>query len=293
MNEILPLQLVCELARSIPCAPWLLPKLMDLLSKPEQTEAKDIQALITKDPGLTTAVLRMANSAYFSKSVRCETVADAVLRIGFRPVYRIAASSIASRWLVNQPSGYGWEPQDLYKHSLCVAIASEALAKETGKVSTELAYTAGLLHDVGKLALAHACADQFERVRQYQLEKNISWRQAEHDTLGYDHTDVGGVLMEQWGYPTNLIQVGCFYPRPRLAGAENRPLVTHIHAGKHLATSLGFGVGEDGFHTELDEALLQETGITEELLEKILPAVILNTEKQIGIVGSSTESGKN
>ncbi len=279
MNEILPLQMVCELARSIPCSPWLLPKLMKLLSEPDKANADDIQEIILKDPGLATSVLRLANSAYFSTSKRCETVAEGVFRMGFKHIYRIAASSMAGRWLTNQPEAYGWEPGDLYKHSLCVAVATEALAKETGKVPEELAYSAGLLHDVGKLALAHACADQFDKVREYQAHHGGSWRQAEHEVMGYDHTDIGGVLMEEWGYPTSLIQVACFYPRPSLAGQEHQPLVVHVHAGKHLATSLGYGVGEDGFKSELDEALLEKNGITEELLEKILPNVILGTEK--------------
>ncbi len=285
----LPLSLVCEMARSIPCSPWLLPPLMDLLSKPEKAEAHDVQAMIMKDPGLSTAVLRMANSAFFASSMQCETVADAVVRIGFKQLYRIAAGSLAGRWLANQPVGaYGWEPGDLYKHSLCVAVASEALAKRVGHgVQTELAYTAGLLHDVGKLALAHACADQFEKIRLHQLEKGVPWRQAEHDLLGYDHTDVGGVLTEGWGYPVSLVEVACYYPRPRMAGSEQQPLVTLVHAGKHLATSMGYGVGEDGFSVELDEELLQRFGVTEELLEKVLPEIVTGTEKllQAGVPG--------
>ena len=282
MSDVLPLQLVCELARSIPCSPWLLPRLMKLLADPGKTNADEIQQIIQKDPGLVTSVLRMANSAYFATSARCETVAEAVLRLGFKQIYRVAASSMAGRWLANQPDAYGWEPGDLYKHSLCVAVAAEAVAKQTGKVSEELAYTAGLLHDVGKLALAHACIDQFEKIRLLQAEKHMSWRQAEHEVMGYDHTDIGGILMEGWGYPSSLVQVACYYLRPRQAGTENLPLVVHVHAAKHLATSLGYGVGEDGFHIELDEELLGEQGISEPMLESILPHVVATTEKLIG-----------
>ena len=239
MNEVLPMQMVVEMARNIPCSPWVLPQLMDLLTHPDQADAQNIQAIMMKDSGLVSSVLRAANSAYFSTSHRCESVAEAVLRLGFREVYRLTVSSVAGRWLSQIEHGYGWEPGDLCKHSLCVAVASEFIAKETGKVSVGLAYTAGLLHDVGKLALAHACADQFEKIRIQQQKSGVSWRQAEHEILGYDHTDVGGVLMEAWTFPTSLIQVACYYPRPTLSGSEFRSLVTCVHAGKHLAINLG------------------------------------------------------
>lgn len=278
--EILPLQMVCEMARNIPCSPWLLPKLVNLL-KSEKATASEIEALIRKDPGLSTAVLRLANSAYFSASAKCDELSEALIRLGNKEVYRIAASTIAGRWLANDVKGYGWEPGDLCKHSLCVAVATEMLAKETGQVQTELAYTAGLLHDVGKLALAHACTDQFEQARQYQLQKQCSWREAEKAIFGYDHTDVGGVLLEKWSFPVNLIQVACFYPRPNLAAQEHQALVVHVHAGKHMALAIGVGVGEEGYSTELDEAILQKHGFTNELMEKMLPPILIAAEKMI------------
>ena len=281
MSENLPLQLVVELARSIPCSPWLLPQLMQLLDDPHQSDAQHIQFVMMKDSGLVSSVLRMANSAAYSMKTRCESVAEAVLRIGFREVYRLTVNSVAGRWLNQPEKGYGWQPGDLCKHSLCVAVAAEILARESGKVNPNLAYTSALLHDMGKLALAHACADRFEVIRSYQADRKIGWRQAEHDILGYDHTDVSGVLMELWDFPVSLIQVGCYYPRPRLAGEAERSLVTHVHAAKHLAISLGYGVGEEGFSTELDEALLLQEGFTPELFDKILPDVHLASEKAI------------
>jgi len=251
------------------------------LNNPDEADAKHIQAIIIKDASLVSMVLRMANSSYFSNSAQCSSVSEAVVRLGFREVYRITVGSVAGRWLKNSNKGYGWEPGDLCKHSLCVAVATEYLAKGSNKVDSGLAYTAGLLHDVGKLALAHACAEQFELVRARQAELRISWRQAEHDILGYDHTDVGGALMESWSYPPNLIQVARYYPRPKLSAEEFRSLVVHVHAGKHIALSLGYGVGEEGFSTELDEESLKEEGFTAELLEKSLPPVLEGSNKLI------------
>ncbi len=81
------------------------------------------------------------------------------------------------------------------------------------------------------------------------------------------------------GVPAQSHRGRPFYPRPRLASAEHRPLVTCVHAAKHLALCPGTGVGEEGFTTELDEALLAEEGITPELLESLLPAVLAGAKK--------------
>ncbi|MFZ5806306.1 MAG: HDOD domain-containing protein [Verrucomicrobiota bacterium] len=281
MNEVLPMQMVCEMARNLPCSPWLLPKLVKLLDS-STSNARDVEDLILKDPGLAAATLKMANSAYFAGAMQCESLNDAILRLGFAGLYRMATGSIATRWLSNAVTGgYGWEPGDLSKHSLCVAVASEILAKESKKIKPELAYTAGLLHDVGKLALAYACSDQFETIRQYQEQTGCSWRESEHTLLGYDHCDIGGALLQSWACPANLVQVACYYSRPALAGPESIDLVVHIHAAKHLAIQLGLGVGEEGFKTELDEKILLAHGYTEEMFMNKLPAILVETEKVI------------
>lgn len=280
MSEILPLQMVCEMAKNIPCSPWLLPKLVKMLEDPT-SNAHDVEMLIMKDSGLAAATLKMANSAFFNKGSRCDSLKEAVIILGFKGLYKMAASSIASRWLTNDVKGYGWEPGDLAKHSLCVAVASEILANTSECVKPELAYTAGLLHDVGKLALAYACSAQFEKIRLYQQERGCSWRQAEHDLLGYDHTDIGGTLLEGWEFPENLVEVACYYSRPSLAGPDSQTLVVHVHAAKHIALQLGLGVGEEGFKTELDEEILASYGYTAEMFEEILPQVLEESEKVI------------
>jgi putative nucleotidyltransferase with HDIG domain len=226
------------------------------------------------DTGLASGTLRLANSAYFNNAMPCDTLSDAIVRLGFREIYRLATTKVAGAWLNNKVDGYGWEPGDLYRHSLTVAVAADLLAKQTGEVEPEIAYTAGLLHDVGKLALAFVCASEFDAVRQFQAREQCPWRVAEQQIFGFDHTVVAGALLETWSFPANLQQVVRFYPRPRLAEPEHRSLVTHIHAAKHLALCLGTGVGEDGYQAELDEDWLRRSGISPEMTEALLPAVL-------------------
>lgn len=282
MNPVvIPLPQLVARALKLPCAPSLLPRLLKLLDDPDAT-ADQVEALIKLDSSLAAATLRLANSAYFNNAAHCDSFNEAIVRLGFREIYRLATTMVASRWLTNATKGYGWEPGDLYRHSLTVAVAADLLARKTNLVNAELAYTSGLLHDVGKLALAFVSADNFEAVRQLQATESCAWREAEHRLFGYDHTDVAGELLHSWSFPDNLVQVVRFYPRPRLADAEHRDLVTVIHAAKHMALCIGTGVGEDGFHTELDEALIQEQGVTPDLVDSLLPSVLDTTMKLLG-----------
>lgn len=281
MSAPLPLQMVCEMARNIPCSPTILPTLMKVLNNPDAGMA-DIEKIINRDPGLASSTLSLANSAFFIGTMKCETLQDALTRLGRKEVYRFTISSAAGRWLNQEVAGYGWQPGDLSRHSVCVGLASEILAKRIGKVDPQLAFTAGLLHDVGKLALAYSCAEQFEDIRKLQASEGISWRQAEKDYLGYDHTDVGGTLLMNWSYPTSLVEVVVYYPRPSSAAVEHQPLVTNVHAAKHMALAFGLGVGEEGFTTELDEVALKAYGFTPEIAEECLPMVLDQAEKMLG-----------
>lgn len=291
MNEPLPMQVVCEMARNIPCSPWLLPQLLDVLDN-ENSSVSDIEHVIVKDPGLASAILRLANSAVFTTGRKCDSCSEAMMRLGRREIYRLAASSVAGRWLVQDVKGYGWEPGDLCKHSLCVAVAAELLAIEkSGEVEPMTAYTAGLLHDMGKLALAYACSDSFDEIYQYQQKNKCSWQRAENALLGYDHCMIGGTLLESWSYPVNLVEVACYYPRPHNAGMAHQDLVTMVHAAKHMAIALGMGVGEEGFTTEMDNEMLEKKGYTSDLMEQIMPDVVEKSTKLLAAAADKANFG--
>ena len=132
----------------------------------------------------------MANSVYFSGGACTETVAEAVMRLGARELYRLAALSLASRWMSIEADGYRWEPGDFCRASLVKAVAAEALAQKTGRVDPALAYTCGLVHELGKLAIAFSCADSFNAVRSRCASAGSTWLDAEKAVLGFNHAEV-------------------------------------------------------------------------------------------------------
>lgn len=238
---------VCEKALRLPCSPALLPRLITVLEREDST-AEDLEQVIAVDPALASSTLRLANSAFFNTgSDPVDTLQGAVIRLGQREIYRLAALSLAGRWMSQKIDGYGWEPGDFCRLSLVTAVAAEVLAEKTGRVEPKLAYTAGLVHEIGKLAVAYACGEHFGTLRAHQKEQGSTWLQAEKAVLGYTYAEVGGELLRTWRFPAHLVAVALHNPPTASDPVDVLPLVVHVHAAKYLAISMGAGVSEDGF----------------------------------------------
>ena len=265
---------VCESALRLPCSPALLPRLTAVLVSNESS-ADEIAEIIKLDASLAAATLRLANSAFFARSP-VETITDAVIRLGQRELYRLAALALVSRWEAVSSSG---EPGDFCRHALCTALAAEVLAETSERVDPQGAYTAGLVCDLGKLALAHACAPFFPAIRAQCATRGGTWAQAEQTVLGYTHADVAGKLLAAWSFPPVLTAAVAYCERPRQGPPDALPLLAHLHAAKYIATSFGPGVAEEGFLFELDSAFLLEWGFTPELLQETM-AIVHDRAKQ-------------
>lgn len=260
---------VCERALRLPCSPALLPRLITLLDSPDSS-ADQIADLIKVDSALAASTLRLANSAYFFSGGAAETVTDAIVRLGQRELFRLAALALVSRW---EPASANTEPGSFCRHSLCTALSAELLAESTGQVDPSTAYTAGLVCDLGRLAMAHACGNFFPAIRTYCAAHNASWSQAERHVLGYAHAEVGGRLLRKWRFPPALIAAAEFCEKPERSRAEFQPLLALVNAGKYLATSVGCGVSDAAYLVELNPVFLEQWGITPQLLQEAMPMV--------------------
>jgi HD-like signal output (HDOD) protein len=260
---------VCERALRLPCSPALLPRLIMALQS-QDSSADDIAAVVTMDPGLASATLRLANSAYFGSAMPAENVSEAVIRLGQHELYRLAALALVSRWETGASSG---EAGDFCRHALCTALAAEVLAETTERVPPQTAYTAGLVCDLGKLALTHTCDAFYPAIRAHSAANQCAWTDSETAVLGYNHIELGARLLKAWNFPASLVTVAEFYLHPSDAPADALPLIVHLHAAKYIATSFGPGVGEGGFLFELNETFLLEWGFTPELLQEAMPIV--------------------
>jgi HD-like signal output (HDOD) protein len=275
------LDAVCGQAVKLPTAPSLLPRLISVLDDPDSS-AEEVERIIQLDPALTATTLRLANSAFFGGGQPVDTVGEAIMKLGQREIYKLASMALVNRWeTTTEKNAYGGDPGDFCRHAVCTALAAEVLAERTKSVEPQTAYTAGLVCDMGKLALAHSCRAFFPAIRARQTATNCSWMQAERDILGFDHAKVGAKLLQSWRFPAALVVAADFISRPTEAPATATKLMALLHAAKYLATSFGPGVAEDGFLFELNEKLLTDNGFTPEILEAALPEILERSEKRL------------
>jgi len=281
MSHLVPptLEKVCEAALRLPCAPSLLPRLAIALQS-DSSSAQEIERLISLDPSLAASTLRLANSAAMTRR-KVETVEEAVFRLGAKEIYRLSALALVSRW-ENMLGGLRWNPGDFSRHSLCTAIAAEVLAGTTERIEPQVAYTAGLVCDLGKLALAHCCGDFYPAVRTCVEQTTCTWEQAERTVIGYHHGDAGTRLLKAWRFPDIFVMCVEHQFQPTGAPVAAQPLLAHLQAAKYLAAAMGPGVMEESFKSVMHGAFLKEWGFTSETLEAAMPIVLERAQARLG-----------
>jgi HD-like signal output (HDOD) protein len=263
---------VCKRAVRLPSAPAILPQLLACLCRPEGT-AGEIEDLISQDSALAAATLRLGNSAVNGARRQMHSIQQAVIFLGYRELHRLASFSLVNRWEIVHREALPWAPGEYSRQSFCMAIAAEVLAESRGPVDPRVAYTAGLVCDLGKLVLAFTCPEYYPRIAVRASRPGWSWSAAEKSVLGFDQTEVGGRLMRAWRFPEYFAQAIEFQLNPAAAPAEIAVLVAQLHAARYLAVSLGSGPTEGGFSSIVDGTVLAAHGITPEVLQQAVPEV--------------------
>jgi putative nucleotidyltransferase with HDIG domain len=225
----------------LPSLPPMLWELQAVLLNP-RSDAAEIAFVIEKDPGLAATVLRISNSAWYGSSGRVMELREGVARLGSRVLQQVAASAL----VIDALSGFGTShgAERFWKHSNRVAFIARTLCdahpKRTG-LQSEAAYTAGLLHDLGKLALDHYFREEYAPVYAWKIEHAGTDAEAERQVLGIDHGEVGAELLELWNLPEELVYGVRFHHAVEEAEVDRRGTPRLICAADAMAHALDEG----------------------------------------------------
>ncbi|HEX7861213.1 MAG TPA: HDOD domain-containing protein [Verrucomicrobiae bacterium] len=252
----------------LPPAFQLLPRLLLLLEDVE-TNADALADLIRVDPGLTADILRVCNSARYGLTYRAENIQQAILRIGFREVHRIVMTVISSPALKDPENTYAPHQTDLWNHSLATAVASQSIAAHSS-IDADLAFTAALLHDIGKVVLSHALPKQYGDLVKAASERNQPLYLAERDAFKTDHAVVGARLLDRWGFPKNMSIAIRNHHEPAKAKDEIR-LASCICLSNVLAYHVENIQVRPEYVVFPDSDALQELGLTQPELQNLAP----------------------
>ena len=178
-------------------------RLRELIADPDSSLA-DITQVISNDPGLTSRILRIVNSAYFALASKVDTIGRAVQVLGLNQVHDLALATAAVGSLAKIPC-QGLDIHDYWRRSIYAAVVSKIVARRMGLRTGERLFVAGLLHGIGELVLAFKEPVLFQELKAAAIRRQVPLCVVQHEHLGFDYAAISGELLRQWQLPDELV----------------------------------------------------------------------------------------
>jgi HD-like signal output (HDOD) protein len=251
---------ILKSVKNLPSLPTAVTQLSTLINNPNAT-VNDFERVIQPDPGLTTNLLRLANSAYFGFPRKITSVRQAVTLIGTKKLFEVAMSGAFTQVIPDRLPGYEIDSHDFWMHSIATAILSERLSIKLNLRVQDFVFTAGLLHDIGKLILSQVW-HQASKEPTDSAEWAVHGEDAEKARFGFDHAEVGGMITKFWHLPEGIELAVRYHHEP---SSVNQPayqaMVDLVHTGTYIADLLGFATQMEAELRPLDAEVMQRLGI--------------------------------
>ncbi|MEJ5348002.1 MAG: HDOD domain-containing protein [Desulfosoma sp.] len=204
-----------RLLDGVPMLPDTAFTVMDMMQRPD-TEPKVLAGVVAQDPGLTLQTLHLCNSPFYSLPVEVASIEHAVRLLGLETVCGIVMAAYV-HGLMTRYSGEGaglWL-KGARRHVMRVADCAQYLTMHTSLgIGKSVAWTLGLLHDIGKLVLAQVNARTARAVEEHIFAQSVSLVDAEWEVLGTDHAEAGFLLAQRWSLPDMIAQAVRWHHRP-------------------------------------------------------------------------------
>lgn len=172
------------------------------IAEGERFSAHELAQAIATDQALTSKMLRLSNSAYYGFPRRISTVRDAVVLLGFRAV---RSATLASCVIDALPGGEVLDPVEAWRFSVTVGLLAEVMARAT-RLHQDEAFTAGVIHNIGRLALDQQRPRELAAARVLAMQREITIPEAQRAVLGFTDAELGGALALHWNFPADLAE---------------------------------------------------------------------------------------
>lgn len=197
----LDLEVLVRKIGKLPASSEVILELLRVIDE-DEISATGLAEIISRDQAIVVRILRIANSSFYALPGQVESITDAVAILGWRQVRTLAAGVAIFRNFSDVLSP-GFDFSRFWRHSIAVAVASRELALRM-KQGEGGAFVAGLIHDIGRVAVAHSFPDHALAVARYQETHSCPAAEAERAVLGIDHARIGGALAERWHFPSAI-----------------------------------------------------------------------------------------
>ncbi len=234
-------------------------------------DVKEISEEIRKDQVISARTLKLCNSPMFARN-KIDTLDHAVVFLGQKIFFKLILSAALQGLFSLNTMGYSLCKGALYHHAVGTALIAEELASFTGKVSPSLAYTAGLLHDIGKVVLDQYIASAFTLFYRHLEDLGRNLLEVENIVFGIDHTVIGSELAKKWVFPEVLIDTILNHHNPDEKDANSK-LTTIVYLADLLMTSFYSGLELERLDTRDLASRLENVGLSVSLFSKMIDLI--------------------
>lgn len=259
--------------KTLPTLPAILSRLNEVIQDPD-VSAQKLADVISSDPAITGSILRVVNSPFYGMPNRIATVAHAIVIMGFNTVKAVAtSSSLVSTFGARPKVGNKYNREDFWMHSVACGAACRAISRSIGDAAMQEDYfTAGLLHDIGKIVEDEFFHDEFVIALDNAKTQGRLLRDTEEEVFGCDHADIGGHLFNEWKLSPGIVASVRYHHRPEEAGDFARS-ASVVHLGDICTRALMFGNGGDNCIPEILPFAMGKLGLDAHQIPSLLNAI--------------------
>lgn len=262
--------------KDLPPMPQVAYKAREILAD-DDSSFSDLARVIEADQAIAARVLKIANSPYYGSGGKITSLQQGAVFLGMKTLEELLTLACASSVLSSDLDGYGLEAGALWQHSLAAAACARGIAKRVDPKLKNDAFSAGLIHDCGKLVLAKYIGERSGKFEQFLAEGNRSFLEAERHILGFSHAEIGSEICEMWNIPENLSAPTRLHHNP--SDAVGNTLVAIVHAADVIAQMSGIGAGTDGMMYAVDDAVVELLDLDEVTIAELMAMSVEYVEK--------------
>jgi HD-like signal output (HDOD) protein len=264
----------------IPSLPTSVAKVLEICNNP-QTSPADLNYVISLDPVLVGRVLKLLNSAYYGLGKKVTNLVRAIIMLGINTVKNLVLTSAITGTLLSDKPCHGLDMEGFWRHSLCVGVAAKLLAKRRGVDPQRLEeyFTAGLLHDIGKIPLSAVLSAGYTLAITAADRERISLYRAEDAGLGLNHCAAGAMIVKAWKLMGPVGETIEQHHNLAAYSGDHRDILYSIAAANQFAVRYDIGFSGDRFPEKTGAEVWKTLNTSVDVFEEIEKNVNVEIEK--------------
>jgi putative nucleotidyltransferase with HDIG domain len=266
--------------QKMPSLPTTVAKVLEVCNNP-RTSPADLNHVISLDPVLVGRVLKLINSAYYGLGQQVTSLVRAIIMLGINTVKNLALSSAVLHNLSSKKDFQALDMEGFWRHSLCVGVAAKVIARRRG-VDAKLAeeyFTAGLLHDIGKIPLNAVLSKEYVLAISVSDRERISLHLSEQKMIGVDHATAGSMIAAAWRLEGPVGDAITHHHDCLSYTGPHKDLLYSVVMANRFASVMEIGFSGNRYPDKLDPSIWEFLGLNRDVFDEIEPMVTQEIEK--------------